>query len=199
MLNNDIVTGEEERRAIQRRIENEARRLSELIGDVLTISKLESNEGAGERARFDLGELVGEAAAAVSPMKDDTRISIETELAGIACRADKRHIYELAVNLIENAVKYNKPGGKVFVSLREAEGEAVLTVRDTGIGIPPEYQSRVFERFFRVDYGRNKKTGGTGLGLSIVKHIAGIYGGKINLQSKKGEGTVIEVALPIIE
>jgi two-component system phosphate regulon sensor histidine kinase PhoR len=99
------------------------------------------------------------------------------------------------VNLIENAVKYNKPNGRVDISLKEENRKVILAVKDTGIGIPSEYQGRVFERFFRVDYGRNKKVGGTGLGLSIVKHIVTIYGGKISLQSKKDNGTTITIEL----
>ena len=98
------------------------------------------------------------------------------------------------MNLIENAVKYNKPDGKVGISLKDENKNIILTVKDTGIGIPPEYHGRVFERFFRVDSGRDKKVGGTGLGLSIVKHIVSIYGGKISLQSKKDVGTTITVS-----
>jgi len=195
MLNKNIVGDEAEKNAVMVRIETEARRLSELIGDILTISKLESNDSDTDYTDFIFGEVIGEAVNAVSPVKDDTAIEINMDLENVIYRADKRQIYELCVNLIENAVKYNKPNGKVDILLK-AEGEnIVLTVKDTGIGIPPEYQARVFERFFRVDYGRDKKVGGTGLGLSIVKHIVNIYGGKISLQSKKDVGTTIIISL----
>ena len=86
--------------------------------------------------------------------------------------------------------------GKVYISLKKEDGRILLTIKDTGIGIQPEHQGRVFERFFRVDYGRDKKIGGSGLGLSIVKHIVNIYDGEISLQSKKDEGTAIVVSLP---
>jgi len=196
MLNKGMVKSDQEKTEIMSRIETEAKRMSELIGDILTISKLESN---GERKEFtdvNIGEVIIEAVSAVLPIKDNTAIEINTDLDDILYRADKRQIYELCVNLIENAVKYNKPNGAVDVSLKAKGNNVILTVQDTGIGIPPEYQARIFERFYRVDYGRDKKIGGTGLGLSIVKHIVSIYGGKISLQSKKDNGTTITVSWP---
>ncbi|MDR1892787.1 MAG: hypothetical protein LBQ48_07245 [Oscillospiraceae bacterium] len=196
MLNKDMVKSERERTAIMSRIETEAKRMSELIGDILTISKLESNGARREYTDVNFSEVIREAVSAVSPVYDGTAIEINMDLDQIFYRADQRQIYELCVNLIENAVKYNKPDGKVTISLKAEKNHAVLTVEDTGIGIPPEYQARVFERFFRVDYGRDKKIGGTGLGLSIVKHIVNIYGGKITLQSNRDGGTVITVSLP---
>lgn len=196
MLNNNMVQNEREKAEIMSRIETEARRMSELIGDILTISKLESNEEHRERTDVSLADVVREAANAVSPIMNDTAIKINMDLEDVLYRANKRQIYELCVNLIENAVKYNTPGGKVDISLKAENKNIVLTVKDTGIGIPAVYQSRVFERFYRVDYGRDKKVGGTGLGLSIVKHIVNIYGGKISLQSRRDHGTTITISLP---
>jgi len=104
---------------------------------------------------------------------------------------------ELVINLMSNAVKYNVPGGSVTVTAERAEeGMVRLRVKDTGIGIPEEDQPRVFERFYRVDKGRSKKAGGTGLGLAIVKHTTALYGGRIDLKSKPGEGTEITITLP---
>jgi len=199
MFNKGIVKDETEKNAIMLRIETEAKRLSELIGDILTISKLESNNVNTEYREFNFGEIIMEAVDAVSPVKDDATIEISTDLDDVVYLADKRQIYELCVNLIENAVKYNKPSGKVDISLKIKDKNIVFTVKDTGIGIPPEYHTRIFERFFRVDYGRDKKIGGTGLGLSIVKHIVNIYGGKILLQSKNDIGTTIVVSLPLLK
>ena len=200
MLNKGIVKNDSEKNDIMNRIETETKRLSELVNDILTISKLESNLHNNEHLSgytdFNFIEVIHEAADSISPVKDNTTIEISMDLENILYCANRRQIYELCVNLIENAVKYNKPDGKVYVFLKKEDQNVVLTVKDTGIGIPPEYQARVFERFFRVDYGRDKKIGGTGLGLSIVKHIVSIYGGKISLQSKKDEGTVIMVTLP---
>ena len=197
MLNKGMVKGEQEKTEIMSRIETEAKRMSELIGDILTVSKLESNIEQREYIDVKFNEVVREAVNAVSPIKDDTTIEINMDLEDVLYRADKRQIYELCINLIENAVKYNRKDGKVDVSLKTENGNVVLQVKDTGIGIPLEYQSRVFERFYRVDYGRNKKIGGTGLGLSIVKHIVSIYDGKISLQSIKDNGTTVLVSLPI--
>ncbi|MCL1918972.1 MAG: ATP-binding protein [Peptococcaceae bacterium] len=197
MLNKDMVKGEDEKKAIMSRIETEAQRMSELICDILTISKLESNSTETECTEFNYGDVIKDAVNSISPLKDDTAIEINMDLDDVVYQANKRQIYELCVNLIENAVKYNKPDGKVDISLKADTQNVVLTVKDTGIGIPPEYQTRVFERFFRVDYGRNKKVGGTGLGLSIVKHIVNINGGKISLQSQKDHGTTLTISLPV--
>ena len=100
---------------------------------------------------------------------------------------------ELCQNLCDNAIRYNKEGGEVTVDIRRAGAETVFSVSDTGIGIPPEHQTRVFERFYCVDKSRSKETGGTGLGLSIVKHAVAYHGGTIRLESKPQEGTTITV------
>lgn len=99
-------------------------------------------------------------------------------------------------NLIDNAIKYNTDGGKVEVAVTEADTGTTVSVKDTGIGIPPEYQARVFERFFRVDKSRSKASGGTGLGLSIVKHIAQYHHAGLNLHSAIGLGTDISIVFP---
>ena len=114
--------------------------------------------------------------------------------ATTASTADVRQILqEMVFNLIDNAIKYNRPGGEVFVSVAPCGAGASLTVRDTGIGIPEENQPRIFERFYRVDKSRSKATGGTGLGLAIVKHIAEVHHAHISLKSVVGEGTEISV------
>ena len=100
------------------------------------------------------------------------------------------------MNLMENAVKYSEPGGKVEVAVSKVAGTMTITVADNGIGIPPEAQERVFERFYRVDRGRARKNGGTGLGLAIVKHICQLYGGSVTLDSAPGRGSTFTVTLP---
>jgi two-component system phosphate regulon sensor histidine kinase PhoR len=102
-------------------------------------------------------------------------------------------MYELFFNLIDNAIKYNKPGGSVNVDIKGVDGRIEITVSDTGIGIPKKSQSRVFERFYRVDKSRSKKKGGTGLGLAIVKHIVMIHDGRVSLESRENEGTTISI------
>ena len=105
----------------------------------------------------------------------------------------RRYLYEIIYNLCDNAIRYNKDGGKVTIDLKNNDGNIILSVSDTGIGIPTEHQSRIFERFYRVDKSHSKETGGTGLGLSIVKHAVSYHGGTIKLHSKIGEGTTIMI------
>jgi two-component system phosphate regulon sensor histidine kinase PhoR len=190
MLSSGMVENNSE---IITRIETEARRLSELINDILTVSRLELNQMSEERTDLNFGDIVREAAESLS----GSTIKIHLDVDDVIFHADKRHLYELCTNLIENAVKYNKPDGTVNVSLSSVAGVVTLCVKDTGIGIPLEYQTRIFERFFRVDFGRDKKLGGVGLGLFIVKHIVELYDGSISLKSSPDEGTEIIVRLPL--
>ena len=105
----------------------------------------------------------------------------------------RRYLYEIIYNLCDNAIRYNKEGGKVTIDLEQKNNNTILSVADTGIGIPTEHQSRIFERFYRVDKSHSKETGGTGLGLSIVKHAVAYHGGKIKLESTVNVGTTITV------
>ena len=100
-------------------------------------------------------------------------------------------------NLMENGIKYNREGGILNVSAAVERSAVVIRVHDTGIGIPPEHQDRIFERFYRVDKGRSRELGGTGLGLSIVKHIVGLYGGDVGVASEPGVGTTFTVRFPM--
>ena len=108
----------------------------------------------------------------------------------------RRLLYEIIYNLCDNAIKYNRPGGSVHVHVEPRSGGAAVTVADTGIGIAPEHQSRIFERFYRVDKSHSKASGGTGLGLSIVKHAVAYHHGSIDLKSTPGKGTTITVTFP---
>ena len=114
-------------------------------------------------------------------------------------RGNRGILEEIVYNLTDNAIKYNRPGGGVTVSLHAEHGKPTLRVRDTGIGIPASVQDRIFERFFRADKGRSKAIDGTGLGLSIVKHGAGFHGAEISVDSTEGVGTVITVSFPAAE
>ena len=128
---------------------------------------------------------------AVNAQRSYVTLLCEGEHAVI--QGSRAAIEELCINLCDNAIRYNKPGGKVILSCGMSEGRPYLRVKDDGIGIPEEQQERVFERFYRVDKSRSKETGGTGLGLAIVKHIASLHGAQIELKSKVGEGTDIRV------
>lgn len=176
-------------------IHTEAARLVTLVDDLIHLSQLD--EGAGlTREPVNLLELAEDAAEALrgSAGKRGVRISVTGEPVSVS--GVRTFLYEMVYNLCDNAVKYNVEHGSVELSVSHTGQGAALTVRDTGIGIPPEYQSRVFERFFRVDKSRSKASGGTGLGLSIVKHIVQYHRGTIDLQSEPGRGTVISVTLP---
>ena len=124
---------------------------------------------------------------------------IHVELKGdcLILNSNDGYMRELLINLIDNAIKYNNPGGMVRVSIEKLEHQAKIVVADNGIGIPINAQSRIFERFYRVDKSRSKQRGGTGLGLSIVKHIVDYHNGTISLRSELGKGTEITILLPL--
>ena len=176
-------------------IHTEAARLVTLVDDIIHLSQLD--EGVAlTRESVNLLELAEDAAEALRGGAEKKRVQISVTGEPVQLSGVRTFLYEMVYNLCDNAVKYNVEKGSVELSVSEGEQGAVLTVRDTGIGIPPEYQSRIFERFFRVDKSRSKASGGTGLGLSIVKHIVQYHHGTIDLQSEAGKGTVISVVLP---
>ena len=177
------------------RIYKEAARLLTLIEDIIRLSQLDENvELAWEN--LDIAKMASDTAALLRDTAEKKNVIINldcepTEIYGV------RQLYsEIIYNLCENAIKYNKDGGSVTVSVHPKNGGIELTVSDTGIGIPPEHRSRVFERFYRVDKSHSKATGGTGLGLSIVKHAVQYLGRQIALTSRVGEGTKITVFFP---
>lgn len=177
----------------------EADRLQRLIDDLLELSKIENSEPkAAENQKTDLEKIARESLERLAPMAQNHHITLSSELApGLAIQADPERISQLFTNLIQNAVKYNRPGGSVSISTQAIRGMAVIRVQDTGIGIPQESLPRIFERFYRVDKGRSRELGGTGLGLSIVKHIVQLYGGDISVDSVLEQGTVFQVRFPL--
>jgi len=176
-------------------IRTESARLVTLINDIIRLSQLDDG-GDLPREDVELGALVARSAESLAPTAAEKQVTIETDCAPVTISGVRALLFETIYNLCENAVKYNVTGGKVCVGVREADGFAVLTVTDTGIGIPPEEHDRVFERFYRVDKSHSRATGGTGLGLSIVKHAVALHGGSVELQSTPGEGTAVTVKLP---
>ncbi len=195
MILSGIVTNPEDERRFITMIGVEVDRLIGLINDVLKLSELETVAIAQPDEAADVLKVARETAEFLRPTAGDITITVE----GTPCVANISPIRlrELIMNLASNAVKYNVPGGKVSVSVGDFGEERVfLKVTDTGIGIPEEAQSRVFERFYRVDKGRSKKAGGTGLGLAIVKHITALYHGTLELSSIVGEGTSVTITLP---
>ena len=177
-------------------IRTEAARLVSLIEDIIRLSQLDE----GSELPFevcDLAEIARETTESLADAADQRKISLTFSGEPLGLFSVKHLLAEICYNLCDNAIKYNREGGHVMVSTGRAGDEAVLTVRDTGIGIPPEHQERVFERFYRVDKSHSKESGGTGLGLSIVKHAVQDLGGRIELDSTPGEGTEIKVYLPL--
>lgn len=177
------------------RIYKEAARLLTLIEDIIRLSQLDENvELAWEN--LDIAKMASDTAALLRDTAEKKNVIINLDCEPIEIYGVRQLYSEIIYNLCENAIKYNKDGGSVTVSVHPKNGGIELTVSDTGIGIPPEHRSRVFERFYRVDKSHSKATGGTGLGLSIVKHAVQYLGGQIDLTSRVGEGTKITVFFP---
>ena len=191
LLENGLVKPEDTKRFVGN-IKNEATRLVSLINDIIRLSQLdEDSETATESV--DLYDIANEVIEVLTVSA--SKKQVELRLNGESCVMNgiRRYLYEIVYNLCDNAIRYNKDGGKVMIDLKSKDGNIVLSVSDTGIGIPAEHQNRIFERFYRVDKSHSKETGGTGLGLSIVKHAVAYHGGTIRLESKLGEGTTITV------
>ncbi len=176
-------------------IRAEAARLVELVNDIIRLSQLDENEEL-PREDVDLRALAEEAAAALADEAKSKDVAVEVRGNHLGITGVRRLLYEIVYDLCDNAIKYNVSGGRVEIALSKERGETVLAVSDTGIGIPPEAQGRVFERFYRVDQSHSKETGGTGLGLSIVKHAAQYHNAKIELESEPGKGTLVRVRFP---
>ena len=193
------IPDEVQREDIYRRIHIETKRMNHLINDILAISKLESGTADDEPPyEADVAEVAREVVEALSPQTLDANVTINLDCEKCSITANRRRIYELINNLVENAIKYNVPNGTVDICTRSAGDKIAIIVSDTGIGIPAHAQSRIFERFYRVDSGRSKSVGGTGLGLSIVKHIVLNMGGEIAIESVVDKGTKITVELPVL-
>jgi Signal transduction histidine kinase len=176
------------------KIKNEAAHLITLIEDIIMLSQIDESSGDIGMEDVDLALAAAEVVESLALKAKNQSVKISLSGSG-RLSANPSQMAELFYNLIENGIKYNQPGGTVKVEISVAQNQAKIVVADTGIGIPEESQGRVFERFYRVDKSRSKKTGGTGLGLAIVKHIAMAYGGNIELESHVGQGTTITISL----
>lgn len=179
------------------KIYREANRLISLIADIIQLSRLDEGAAQFQQEPVALQELVTDVAQRLQPLAQQKQIALHATVQPVTVIGIRQVLQELIYNLCENAIKYNKPQGTVQITLAAEANQAVLTVADTGIGIPAEEQSRVFERFYRVDKSHSRTIGGTGLGLSIVKHGVQLHGGEIRLESQVGQGTTITVWLPL--
>ena len=180
------------------RIYTEAARMITLIEDIILLSRLDEGGAGLNREDADLLGLSREICGVLRPQAEKRNISLSVTGNPTVIRGTRQILWEMIYNLCDNAIKYNREGGRVDVSIAGGDKETVLTVSDTGIGIPWEHQKRVFERFYRVDKSHSKETGGTGLGLSIVKHGAQYHHADLSLESEPDKGTTIRIIFPVL-
>ena len=192
---NDIIgmqTAEQSTKELSQKIDAEVTRIISLLKDMLDLSVLESQKEI-DAEDVNLNEIAKSVAQSLAPIASEKKVEISVEGDAVV-RMEKEHAVELVKNLVENGVKYNRPGGRVDVKICSDASRTTLVVADNGIGIEEKHLQRIFERFYRVNKSRSRETGGTGLGLAIVKHICTLYGADISISSKLGVGTTISIA-----
>lgn len=192
-----LERGDPEAASFAGRIEDSARQMSRLVGDLLDLSRLERDTPELSPVRLDL--VVNDEVERIRPRAEEKSITLTATCDELTVMANHRDIATAVRNLLDNAIRYTDELGVVAVSVSVDDGEAVLTVTDNGEGIPTRDLDRVFERFYRVDTARSRATGGTGLGLSIVKHVAESHGGSVEVDSELGAGSTFRVRLPLQE
>ena len=175
------------------RIYKEARRLITLVENIIKLSKLDEESVELEKEDVELYGLCREIVSRLSPQANARRVQVSVQGEQVVYRGIRQILDEMIYNVCENAIKYNNEGGRVVVWCGKTLNGAKISVTDNGIGIPEEHLERIFERFYRVDKSHSKERGGTGLGLSIVKHGAILHGAKVQVESKVGEGTRIDI------
>ncbi len=194
MANNMIKPEDMTKFSVQ--IYNEAQRMISLVEDIIKLSHLD--EGAGDMSRedTDIYDISKEVVESLAPQAEKADVTIALKGEHAIVHGIPQLLDGIIYNLCDNAVKYNRKGGNVTVTVEKKDNSVTLSVSDTGIGIPAEHQERIFERFYRVDKSRSKEIGGTGLGLSIVKHAARLHNASINLHSSTGSGTTVTIEFP---
>ena len=199
MLSSGMVADPADQKRFLTMIGVEVDRLIDLINDILKLSELESVVIEQSEERCDMLEVARETATLLEPSAKAAGVTLSVEGVSATVSVPQSRLKELLLNLMSNGIKYSESGSHVTAQVAVREGKAILSVQDTGIGIPLEDQHRVFERFYRVEKGRARKNGGTGLGLAIVKHITQLYGGTIGLESQVGKGSTFLITLPLAE
>ncbi|MCS6806327.1 MAG: ATP-binding protein [Acidobacteriota bacterium] len=178
-------------------IERHARRLHSLIDDISDLSAIESGEIRLEMTEVNLRSIVAEVVQTLQPRAQRNDVHLVNEVPfELVVKADHKRFEQILINLIDNAIKFNRPGGSVYIHAQRCDDQIIISVKDTGIGIPAADLPRIFERFYRVDKARSVEAGGTGLGLAIVKHLVKVQGGRINIESKPDEGTCVSLTWP---
>lgn len=178
------------------RIHSEVEEMTNLINDILMISRLETKELMPTKEMLCVKSVAEEVKKTLKPLADENNVSLEIHCCDEFVYMDRSHLQGILSNLMGNAVKYNRPGGFVQTDITMDSTSLSIRVEDSGIGIAKEDQKRIFERFYRVDKGRSKRIAGTGLGLSIVKHVTEFYGGCVSVESQSGVGSTFLVQLP---
>jgi heavy metal sensor kinase len=197
-LAQDPQLGRETRETLGSVLE-EVERLAEIVDSLFALSRLDAGEASAEWRRFDLAELAATTAGQMSLLATDKNVSITYQSTpGVMVEGDPARLKQVIVNLLDNAIKYTAPGGRVRLSVRGEQGQAVLEVADDGIGIPAEALPHVFKRFFRVDTSRSREQGGAGLGLAIVKSICSAHGADIEVISEVGKGSTFRLRQPLV-
>ena len=181
-------------------IRKSAARLLTLINDIIKLSQLDAGNASEVLEIVNIAEIASDSVEMLSLGASKNQITVRYEgVQDAGVRIGKELAQELTFNLIENAIRYNRVGGSVTVSVLRENGKILFSVEDTGIGIPTEHQKRIFERFYRVDKSRSKELGGTGLGLAIVKHICSLTDGQLSLESEDGKGTKVSITWDVEE
>jgi two-component system sensor histidine kinase SenX3 len=195
----DAADDADEVRRFGTKIVREANRLGNLVTELIALSRLTGAEGLPELSIVDVDEVVSETLARTRLSAEAARIEIIVDRTiGLEVEGDQTLLVTALCNLVENAIAYSPPEASVSVSRRQVGDTVEIAVTDRGIGIAPEHQKRVFERFFRVDPARSRATGGTGLGLAIVKHVLANHGGEVRIWSRPGTGSTFTMRLPLL-
>ena len=192
----DSMVRQEDIPSFAAKIYDEATRMVALVEDIIQLSQLDEKDMSFTTGAIDLLETAKKVAARLSSLAEQRGVALAVSGQNASIQGVPHLIEELVSNLVENALKYNKAAGAVSVQVSDSDNNATLSVADTGIGILPEHQARIFERFYRVDKSHSKDTGGTGLGLAIVKHIANYHNAEIKLESSVDQGTKMVVIFP---
>ncbi len=198
MIENGMAR-EEDIKAFAEKIHAEAGRMISLIGDIIQLSELDDPNALLETEQVALKDLAQDTVELLTFPAERRGVTLLVEGEDVSVQGSRNLLEELIYNLCDNAIRYNTPNGSVVVRIGAEKNCVCLEVKDTGIGISPEHQGRIFERFYRVDKSRSRETGGTGLGLAIVKHIAEQHKAQIKLESKECVGTTIRILFPHIK
>lgn len=195
LLENGMVK-EEDIKPFAGKIRNESSRMTKLVEDIIELTKLDNGGAEMEWEDCNLLRIAENAVDSLDAAASALNITVSVDGTDAPIKGIPQALYSIVYNLCDNAIKYNHAGGSVSVDVRPQKNDTVLTVKDTGVGIPEECQDRIFERFYRVDRSHSTEVGGTGLGLSIVKHAVMIHGGRIKINSEIGKGTEFVVTIP---